>query len=150
MTLAGLNHCATAWSAGLVAVLAALVAGCGSGGGTTVSGSVTYEATPVASGQIMFTPADGKGPIVGGPIAAGSYSVSDLTPGQKVVQISSSEDAVVILTSEDLAKAAQTGKPAAPPPKVMVPPQATGNGATVEIKSGRQTLDFHLKKPPGG
>jgi hypothetical protein len=136
--------------AGLVAVLAALTAGCGSGGGTTVSGLVTYQEAPVANGQIMFTPADGKGPIVGGQISAGSYSVSDMPPGQKVVQISSSEDAPVILTSEDLAKAAQTGQAAAPPPKVMVPPNATGNGATVEIKSGRQTLNFHLQKPAGG
>lgn len=130
--------------------LAALAAGCGTGGGTTVSGQVTYEKAPVASGQIMFTPADGKGPIVGGQISAGSYSVSDLSPGEKVVQISSIEDAAVILSSEDLAKAAQSGKPAAPPPKVVVPPDAEGNGATVEIKPGSQTLDFHLKKPAGG
>ena len=130
--------------------MAALAAGCGRGGGTTVSGRVTYEDAPVARGQIMFTPADGKGPIVGGEISAGSYSLSDVSPGQKVVQISASEDAPVVLTTEDLAKAAQTGKAAAPPPKVTVPPNAAGNGATIEIKSGRQTLDFHLKKPAGG
>jgi hypothetical protein len=127
----------------------AVLAGCGTGGGTIVSGTVSYEQTPVASGQIMFTPADGKGPIVGGPISAGSYQLTDVTPGQKVVQISSTADAPVILTSEDLAKAAQTGKPAAPPPQNVVPPTAAGNGATVEVKPGRQTLDFHLKKPAG-
>lgn len=135
--------------AALAAVMAAFAAGCGSGGGTTVSGQVTYEEAPVASGQIMFTPADGKGPIVGGPISAGSYSLSEVPPGQKVVQVSSIEDAPVILSSEDMAKAAQSGKPAAPPPKVMVPPNAGGNGATVEIKSGKQTLDIHLQKPAG-
>jgi hypothetical protein len=111
---------------------------------------VTYEGVPVASGQIMFTPGDGKGPIIGAPINAGKYQVDDVPPGQKIVQISSIEDAGAILSSEDLANAAKSGKPAAPPPKTLVPPNAVGNGDRIEIKSGRQTLDFHLKKPAGG
>jgi hypothetical protein len=143
------NPLANVASATLIAILATLVAGCGNGSGTIVSGQVTYEDAPLASGRIMFTPADGKGPIVGGEISAGNYTLSDVLPGQKVVQISASEDAPVILTTADLAKAAQSGKPAAPPPIVTVAPNAVGNGTTVEIKAGRQSLDFHLKKPVG-
>ena len=107
-------------------------------------------AAPVASGQIMFTPADGKGPIVGGAISGGSYSVSDVSPGQKVVQISSIEDAAVILTQRRPGQSGPNGKagrPAAESRRSLRMP--TGNGATVEIKPGRQTLDFHLKKPAG-
>jgi hypothetical protein len=148
MPLVFIARCAKLPSA-ILMVLAVFCAGCGSESGAIVSGNVTYEGAPVASGQIMFTPADGKGPIVGGPIAAGAYSVSDVLPGQKVVQISSIEDAAVALSSEDLARAAQTGKPAAPPPRILVPPDAEGNGKTIEVKSGKQAVDFHLKKPAG-
>lgn len=128
---------------------AAILAGCGSGSGTVVSGTVTYEGEPVAKGQITFTPADGKGPVAGDVIAAGKYRVIDLVPGQKVVQITSVEESAVVLSSADMAAAAASGKPAAPPPKVLVPPDAVGNGATVEVKGGSQVHDFPLKKPAG-
>ena len=127
-------------------ILGATVAGCGDGSRSVVSGTVTYEGEPVAKGQITFTPADGKGPIAGGEITAGKYRLTDLVPGQKVVQITAVDDSAPVLSSADMAQAAASGKPAAQP-KVLVPPDAAGNGATVEVKSGSQTHDFPLKKP---
>jgi hypothetical protein len=132
----------------MAAACAALIgAGCSSQSGSSLSGSVTYEGTPVAKGSITLTPSDGKGPIAGGEIVAGRYHITGLVAGKKLVQISSTEESGVVLSSADLAKAAQTGKPAAPPPKEIVPPNAVGNGVTVEVQSGDQTHDFALKKP---
>jgi len=129
-------------------MLSLVLAGCG-GPGTVVTGNITYEGQPVEKGQITFTPADGKGPIGGGEIAGGKYSVSGLEPGQKVVQITATEDSTPILSSADMAAAAASGKPVAPSPKNLVPSDAVGNGATVDLKSGNQKLDFALKKPAG-
>lgn len=128
---------------------AILIAGCGGGSGSVVTGTVTYEGEPVAKGQITFTPADGKGPIAGGEIVAGKYRVTDLAPGQKLVQITAVDDPAPVLSSADLAAAAASGKPAAPPPKVLVPPDAVGNGATVEVKAGSQVHDIALQKRAG-
>src|SRR3954451_19184404 len=60
--------------------------GCG-GTRTAVSGAVTYDGAPLANGTISFFPVDGQGPTNGGPISNGKYSVRDLVPGQKRVEI---------------------------------------------------------------
>lgn len=51
-----------------------------------LSGTVTLDKTPVATGTIVFVPADGIGPAGGGPIKDGQYSAS-VQPGPKTVQI---------------------------------------------------------------
>ncbi|HZN36427.1 MAG TPA: hypothetical protein VFB80_21505 [Pirellulaceae bacterium] len=122
-------------------------AGCGMDSGATLTGSVTYEGTPLAKGSITLTPSDGKGPIAGGEITAGRYSISGLVPGKKQVQIAAAEESGPPLSSADLANAAKSGKPAAPPPKEIVPPNAVGNGAIIEVQAGTHTHDFALKKP---
>src|SRR5262245_4914570 len=126
-----------------------LSAGCGADSGATLSGSVTYEGTPVAKGSITLTPSDGKGPIAGGEIKEGKYGISGLVPGKKQVQITAAEEAGPVLSSADLANAAKTGRPAVPPPKEIVPPNAVGNGATIEVQAGSHKHDFALKKPAG-
>jgi len=132
----------------LAAATALLVgAGCQMESGATLSGNVTYEGTPLAKGSITLTPSDGKGPIAGGEITAGRYSISGLVPGKKQVQIAAAEESGPPLSSADLANAAKSGKPAAPPPKEIVPPNAVGNGAIIEVQAGTHTHDFALKKP---
>jgi hypothetical protein len=133
-----------------VTVLAAtLLAGCGTGGQTsTVSGNVTYDGQAVASGEITFSPADGKGPIASGSISAGQYSVTDLVPGPKVVLISSVAEVPRVMSTEELQKAAEKGIRAPAPAAQLVPPDAEGNGQTIEIKPGSQQLEFTLKVPP--
>ena len=116
----------------------------------SVSGTVTYNGQPVASGEISFTPADGKGPTAGGPIAAGKYSVADVAPGPKIVQVTALSSFQFAKSTEELAEqaAAAGNRPVEPPPlEDLVPANAVGNGQQVEIKAGSQTLDFDLKKP---
>src|SRR5262245_37074152 len=85
-----------------------LGAGCGTESGAALSGSVTYEGMPVAKGSITLTPSDGKGPIAGGEITAGRYTLTGLAPGKKVVQITAAEETAVVLSSADLAAAAKS------------------------------------------
>ncbi|MDB5334968.1 MAG: hypothetical protein JWN70_587 [Planctomycetaceae bacterium] len=53
-----------------------------------LSGVVTLDKAPVATGTIIFVPADGIGPAGGGPIKDGKYS-AEVQPGPKTVQIRS-------------------------------------------------------------
>jgi hypothetical protein len=137
---------------GLLA-LAALVPGCGSNAGS-VSGEVTYDGQPVGDGMISFLPADGKGPAAGGTIAGGQYTVENLTPGPKVVQIEAVKAVPFARSSEEMAKRAAENKAKGDglgliDPADVIPPNAEGNNSNVTIKPGKQALDFHLKKPTG-
>lgn len=73
--------CLAAW-----AVLG-LVAGCGGGTASrAVSGSVTFDGTAVAEGDIVFRPADAQQQPVAGKIQGGNYTL-DCPPGQYKVEI---------------------------------------------------------------
>jgi hypothetical protein len=131
----------------------ALLSGC-SGGAARVTGEVTYEGQPVGDGAISFLPADGKGPTAGGPIVAGQYTVEELTPGPKLVKIEAVKKVPFARSSEDMAKRAAANKLVGDgsgiiDPADVIPPNAEGNNVTVEIKPGKQTHHFHLKKPAG-
>jgi hypothetical protein len=135
----------------LLALTLALLPGCG-GGAARVAGEVTYEGRPVGDGAISFLPADGKGPAAGGPIVGGQYTVEDLTPGPKLVKIEAVKKVPFARSSEEMAKRAAVNKlfgdgSGIIDPADVIPPNAEGNNATVEIKPGKQTRDFHLKKP---
>lgn len=75
----------------IIALTAATV-GCGPRM-ATVSGVVTFNGEAVPKGSITFLPVDGKGSAFGGPIVAGRYSVSGVSPGAKIVQLSSPVEA---------------------------------------------------------
>ena len=53
----------------------------------TVTGTVTFEGTPVAEGEIVFLDAAGKNKSYGGQITDGEYSFES-SPGKKTVEIS--------------------------------------------------------------
>ena len=142
------------WAAGaaLAGCLVVLTAGCGGGSGGTVSGAVTYDGQPVGDGTITFLPADGKGQPVGGPIANGRYSVADVPPGPKVVQITAVKAVKFAQSSEEMARQAAERKAKGDPTGLIesadvIPANAGGNNASVDIKPGRQTHDFALTKP---
>ncbi len=137
-------------AAGAVALLAA--AGCGSS--AHLSGNVSYDGQPVENGTITFVPADGRGPTAGALITQGRYRARDLSPGSKVVQIHGFRDVPMARMSSELAEQAEEamrrGESLAVDPvddATIIPPDAEGNNATVDIQRGRQTLDFHLKPP---
>lgn len=60
--------------------------GCNTASEITVKGTVTFEGTPVETGEILFIPADGTGPVGAGPITNGEFSFI-ATPGEKKVEI---------------------------------------------------------------
>jgi hypothetical protein len=132
------------------ALAAALAAGCGSAAG--VSGEVTYDGQPVEDGRITFLPADGKGPSVGAPITGGKYTLDGIAPGPKVVKVEAVKRVPFARSSEDMARRAAEAKARGDAsgiidPADLIPPDAVGNNAAVEVGRGKQTLDFHLKKP---
>lgn len=133
----------------LVSSAAVLMAGCG--GGTTVSGEVTYDGTPVEKGSITFTPADGKGSAVSAPVVKGRYTAVPIEPGPKVVKVESVRAPAQPLSTEEMAKKAAEakGKPPGVESADLIPANAEGNNAKVEVKAGGNTQDFHLKKPAG-
>jgi hypothetical protein len=137
----------------LVALAALSAAGCNSPNGS-VTGEVTYDGQPVTDGTITFTPADGKGSVAGGPVAQGRYRVQNVPPGPKVVQIEAVKEVPFARSSEEMAKRAAENKAKGDgsgliDPADVIPPNAEGNNAKVNVARGDQTLDFHLKKPAG-
>jgi hypothetical protein len=70
-----------------------LLAGCGAAGPPTcdVTGTVTWNGAPLAEGDILFEPADGKGVPGAGKITAGRFRLRT-TPGKKKIQVHATRD----------------------------------------------------------
>jgi hypothetical protein len=135
-----------------VALVGLFAAGCGTDAGS-VTGEVTYDGKLVENGFITFTPADGKGKMVGAPITNGRYYAEKIPPGSKIAKIeASSGPGPSVQSSEDMAKLSKEWKDKVGKDGVIrtetVPADAEGNNQTVEVKQGEQTLNFALKKPP--
>lgn len=85
--------------------------GCGKSGidREAVSGAVTLDGKPLASGSILFTP-EGVGPTVGGEIENGQYNLSRAigpSPGSYRVQIQSWQPAGRTIRDEATGTAGQ-------------------------------------------
>jgi len=119
---------------------------------TTVSGNVTYEGEPVASGWITFLPSGGQGTEAGAEIVNGSYTVEQIEPGEKTVQIIGVQEVPYVASSEEMERASRERPEVVEQTDLVhqadnVPANATGNNARVVIRKGDQTQDFHLTKP---
>lgn len=126
--------------------------GCADSNLGTVSGTVTYEGTPVENGNITFLPVDGLGEPAGGPITAGAYTVTEVPPGKKIVEVIAVEEVDVALSTEDMARRAAEAqtrgdRPGAIEPADVVPPNAAGNNQQHDVVAGDQKLDLTLTKP---
>lgn len=129
--------------------LAVTVAGCGSGDGLDrqpVSGSVTFDGTPLKEGQIQFFPAaNAKDAIAtGARITGGSYSIPrDVgpIPGSYSVQITASG-------GEQAPPEGSDGMPGTGPKhdKELLPAKYNAKTTlTAEVKAGgANTFDFPL------
>lgn len=129
-------------------------AGCGESQ-TTISGKVTYNGQPIEAGTISFRPADGKGQVFAAEIVDGLYSIPNGKPGSRTVIIHGMKKVKLALSSEESARMAAEAQAAGNTAGVHVseaadyiPEDAEGNGQTVEIKGGEQTLDFAIAGPP--
>lgn len=125
-------------------------AGCGST--ATVTGQVTYEGEPIKEGWIRFQPADGKGPDAAAPISDGRYTVANMLPGPKVVNVHATKQINFAKSTEELAKRHAENKAKGDAsglvdPADIIPNNAEGNNVTIEIAAGTHARDFALKKP---
>ena len=139
---------------GSVALIVVLAAGCESNM-ATVTGEVTYEGQAVGDGTITFLPADGKGQPASGKIVNGQYTVENLTPGPKVIQVVAVKAVPFARSSEEMAQRAAANRRRGDgsgliDPADVIPSNAQGNNATVDIKPGKQTHSIHLRLPGAG
>jgi hypothetical protein len=114
-----------------------LTAGCGQKL-TEVSGTVTFDNSPVADGDIIFEDPDGKITPVAGKIVNGQYSVT-VPPGSKKVRINASKPA----TKPDPVMGMMPIEP-------LIPKEYnTETKLTVDLKPGKQEgVNFDLKSHP--
>ncbi len=111
------------------------ITGCGGPTEIVVKGTVTFEGEPVETGEILFIPVDGEGPVGAGPITNGEFSFV-APPGEKKVEITANK------VSD---KPAPDGLPNYVP---YIPKKYNANTeltATVENKT-ENTYSFELEK----
>jgi hypothetical protein len=131
-----------------------LIAGCGNHA-PTVSGTVTYNGTPVENGTISFRPAGGTGQSFATAITDGKYTAGDrVTAGPKIVVITGNKITAAPTSSEEAYKRAEEARKAGKPwidgmePTDYIAEDAEGNSKEVEITPGAQTLDFAITGAP--
>ena len=138
------------WRAWLCTSL--ILGSCGCGTATNVSGKVTYEGAPVQEGFITFSPTSGKATPGAAPIKDGDYSVDTLLPGPHIVEITAAKKIQFALSTEEMEAKFKAAKAKGNTTGVvesadLIPANAINNRQTIDVKPGRQTLDFPLKKP---
>jgi hypothetical protein len=136
----------------VLAVLASVLSGCGGPSTATVSGEVTYDGQAVENGYITFTPTDGKGQDASAPIRDGRYTIAELQPGPKLVKVIATRRVNFAASSEEMKERAAEARLAGNhdglvDPADVIPDNAEGNNAQMDIPPGPSTRDFPLKKP---
>jgi hypothetical protein len=128
----------------LTAAALVLLVGCGPGSTASVSGTVTLNGQPLARGFVSFTPEDGQGGTAGGDVEAGRYRVAGLKPGKYRVQVVGRPEGPIIQpgSKEAVRTLSEREIQAMMNP---LPPDATGNDRTVEVRAGEQTHDIKLQ-----
>ena len=130
-----------------VFLVASLCTGCGEKAGPSVSGSVTYNGSPVASGSVAFS-STGEGRSFGAQIVGGKYTAETAYEGQYIALITADAIGAIPSSREDFERQRTANQSQAA--ALTIPENAEGNGQTVEITGGAQTLDFKLTSPPQG
>ena len=120
--------------------LAPLLLGCGSPE-TVVTGSVTINGQPLRQGYITFFPAAGTKATCGAEVIDGQYRVKPMLPGSRRVVIAGTPNVQVVAHGNGPATLKIV------PSAHEVSPKTKGNQQVVEIRQGKQTLDFALQNP---
>jgi hypothetical protein len=109
---------------------------------TILSGTVTLDGQPLKDGYITFFPPEGStATTLGTKVTNGQYIINPMIPGERRAVISATPEVQV----------QQSGNGPAllrfMPTAQMIFPLTQGNNRTIEIRRGKQTLDFELKNP---
>lgn len=129
----------------LVALAAlVLLSGCGGDGRLGVSGTVTVDGEPLASGVISFQPtADNPAHSAGTGIEAGQYQVpasSGLLPGEYLVRIQAFRKTGRMVEDPQFGQVEET---------VPVVFKEAGSLQATIVASGKNQIDFDLHSVPG-
>jgi hypothetical protein len=131
------------------ALLSALLAtGCFSSSTGTVTGNVTVNGKPLEKGQITFSPGGNEGGTAGGEIANGKYEVPDLAPAQYHVSVQATPDVKIVMPGDPETKRTLTDEELRARIDPL-PKDTTGKEQTIDVKRGKQTLDFKLESKTG-
>jgi hypothetical protein len=130
-----------------ITILIAAVGVCGFFGGTqrgAVSGTVTFDGSPVTDGVISLQPTgDTEGPSAGGHVQAGRYAIAAARgpfPGRYRVEITASRKTGRVVMAEGF------GDETIDESEQFIPAKYNAESTLeVEIKAGRNTADFDLK-----
>jgi hypothetical protein len=124
------------WPAWLV-VLAGLAAGCAPGKGS-ISGRVTFNKTPVASGRISFHSEVGNHEVFNAVIKDGKYSIDGVTAGKARVSVISTTP----VKGGDLKKGRGTQTVSTLPPRYA---DADKSNLSLTVQSGSQDFPVDLE-----
>ena len=125
------------------------IAGCGSTTGT-VSGTVKYKGTPLATGRIVLQRIEGRSDVYEGPIKDGLYSIRGIPLGSVKVAIESFVPDPESLKNVPKGLGIPPGKSAdrvAPGKGITIPKHyadISRSGLEFSVTSGQQNKDFDL------
>ncbi len=107
-----------------------------------VTGTVSLDGQPIASGEVIFRAEDGKGPTHAGKIKDGTFSFSS-SPGKKRVEITAMRP--VPGRTENL----NPGSPPSPVLEQCIPEAYNSRSIlTAEVKKDARQFPFDLKSKP--
>lgn len=132
-------------------VLAGMAAGCGGTDGpelARVTGTVSYQGTPLTKGTISFQPTDPNGnPAVGTIESDGTYSLQTTEPGDGA-RLGSYNVAIRSVEGEPEVPLDYIPKKKPPAPKSLIPEKYANpmvSGLTATVESGSNTINFDLQ-----
>jgi hypothetical protein len=132
-----MTHSAS-FSTALVFAGCLLLAGCGDNTMGTVSGTVSFDGTPLKTGAIQFVPVDGNTATAGAVITNGTYS-AQVPVGQKTVIINGAK----VVGKKKLYDAPQS--PTMDVVEELLPAKYnTKTTLTLDVKPGANPNDFTL------
>jgi hypothetical protein len=109
-----------------------------------VTGSVTFNGKPIEKGLITFSPTGSKGGTAGGDVAAGKFRVEGIVPAAYQVSVAAVPELKIVGPNDPEAKRTLSDAEI----RAMIDPlpaDTTGKEQAVEVKGGRQVLDFKLE-----
>lgn len=122
----------------------ATVAGCLGDSAGTVTGNVTFNGQPLDKGQITFSPSGPTGGTAGAEITAGKYKVQELAPASYQVSVEAIPELKIVMPGDPETKRTLTDEEI----RARIDPlprDTTGKQQSIDVKAGRQTLDFKLE-----